>query len=395
MTRTKPTGQRLVAICIGVSPGADDLKWLLIVVALVTVAGCGQRGEITYFPQAEGVGTDKAIFVATSRAIDPATGSFGGQRSRTVSFARYDISIPPERTPGTIEWPKKGRPIDPLTQFLTTAEVQFRTPEAFRDSLSRDLRRKPAGKRSATIFVHGFNNTFAEGLYRVAQMANDLDVPDQVIHYSWPSAGEALGYVYDRDSALVSRDGFEKLLDEVIAAGADDILLACHSMGCQLMMESMRQIDIRSPGRLRREVASVVMLSPDIDVEVFHSQAMAITKLPEPFFIFSSEKDKALRLSSFITGQPDRLGNIRDLTPVSDLKVTVLDTTQFSTGSGHLNVGESPALIAMMDQVRNVQSALDQDRAGRSGLLPGVVLTARAATEIVLSPVKALDDVTN
>ncbi len=384
-----------MAICIRVSPGADDLKWLLIVVSLVTVAGCGQRGEITYFPQAEGVGTDKTIFVATSRAIDPATGSFGGQRSRTVSFARYDISIPPERTPGTIEWPKKGRPINPLTQFLTTAEVQFRTPEAFRDSLARDLRRKPVGKRSATIFVHGFNNTFAEGLYRVAQMANDLNVPDQVIHYSWPSAGEALGYVYDRDSALVSRDGFEKLLDEVIAAGADDILLACHSMGCQLMMESMRQIDIRNPGRLRREVASVVMLSPDIDVEVFHSQAMAITKLPEPFFIFSSEKDKALRLSSFITGQPDRLGNIRDLTPVSDLKVTVLDTTQFSTGSGHLNVGESPALIAMMDQVRNVESALDQDRAGRPGLLPGVVLTARAATEIVLSPVKALDEVTN
>ncbi len=70
--------------------------------------------------------------------------------------------------------------------------------------------------------------------------------------------------------------------------------------------------------------------------------------------------------------------------------MTVLDTTSYSTGSGHLNVGESPALIALMDQVRQAQSSLDQDRAGRPGLLPGAVLTAQRATEIVVAPVSAL-----
>ena len=300
--------------------------------------------------------------------------------------------MPPDRKVGEISWPKKGRAPDPQTEFLTTDIVHYPSPNAFRSSLARQLREKPPGKRSATIFVHGFNNTFAEGLYRLAQLSYDLNVPNEIVHYSWPSAGEALGYVYDRDSTLVARDGFEQLLDEVLAAGADDVVLACHSMGCQLMMESMRQIAIRHPGKLSREVASVIMLSPDIDVSVFFSQAQAMEELPEPFFIFSSQKDKALRLSSFITGQPDRLGNITDLTPVQDLKVTVLDTTSYSTGSGHLNVGESPALIALMDQARQVQSSLDQDRAGRPGLLPGVVLTARAATEIVVSPVVALEN---
>ncbi len=370
------------------------VRWMAMLCLLV-LAGCGERGMVTLYPAAKNVGTERTVYVATSRSYDPATQSFSGERSRVVSFAKFDVSIPPQRTPGTIEWPKKGRPIDPQTQFLTTSEIRFPDAAAFRSNLAGALRQKPPGKRSVTVFVHGFNNTFAEGLYRVAQMAYDLKVPEEIVHYSWPSAGEPLGYVYDRDSALVARDGLESLLNQVIGAGADDIVLACHSMGCHLMMEAMRQLDIRDPGRLRREVDSVVMLSPDIDVEVFHAQAKAISALPEPFFIFSSEKDKALRLSSFITGQRDRLGNIVDLTPVSDLKVTVLDTTEFSTGSGHLNLGESPALIAMMDKVLQVQQSLDQDRAGRPGLLPGVVLTARAATEIVLTPVVALEEATN
>lgn len=369
-------------------------RWLGVV-GVLGLAACGQRGEITLYPAAKNVGADETIFVGTNRAFDPSTGSFNGERSRTMSFARYEISVPPQREVGKITWPKKNGEIDPQTQFLTTGATIFESPDAFRENLARELRKMPGGERSATLFVHGFNNTFAEGLYRLAQLAHDLDVPEQIVHYSWPSAGEALGYLQDRDSALIARDGFETLLDEVVAAGSNDIVLACHSMGCQLMMESMRQIEIRSPGRLSREVSAVVMLSPDIDVEVFHSQASVFKSLPEPFFIFSSEKDKALRLSSFITRQPDRLGNIKDLTPVSDLKVTVLDTTQFSTGSGHLNVGESPALIAMMDDVRQIQASLDQDRAGRPGLLPGVVLTARAATEVVISPVVALEEAAN
>jgi esterase/lipase superfamily enzyme len=369
-------------------------KWAGIVCVLA-LAGCAPRGEITVYPAAKNIGTDKTIFVGTNRAYDAATGKFADARSRQLTFARYEISVPPVREVGKIEWPKKNGEIDPETQFLTTGATIFSSPNAFRDNLAREFREMPAGKRSATIFVHGFNNTFAEGLYRLAQLSYDLNVPKQIVHYSWPSAAEPLGYLQDRDSALIARDGFEELLNEVVAAGSNDILLACHSMGCQLMMEAMRQIEIRDPGRLSRIVSGVVMLSPDIDVEVFHSQATAFQTLPEPFFIFSSEKDKALRLSSFITGQPDRLGNIQDLSPVSDLKVTVLDTTKFSTGSGHLNVGESPALIAMMDDVRKIQSSLDQDRAGRPGLLPGVVLTARAATEIVVSPVVALEQAAN
>ncbi len=44
------------------------------------------------------------------------------------------------------------------------------------------------------VFVHGFNNTFADGLHRTAQIRHDFEIPGVAVHYAWPSAGNALGY---------------------------------------------------------------------------------------------------------------------------------------------------------------------------------------------------------
>ena len=97
----------------------------------------------------------------------------------------------------------------------------------------------------AIIFVHGYNSNFAEGVYRIAQFAHDLQLPGTVVLYSWPSAAEPLGYAYDRDSALFARDGLESLIHEVAHAGAKRILLVAHSMGSGLTMEALRSAAIR------------------------------------------------------------------------------------------------------------------------------------------------------
>ena len=50
----------------------------------------------------------------------------------------------------------------------------------------------------------------------------------------------------------------------------------------------------------------------------------------------------------------------------------------------------NPALIALMGRIGDVDAALMADDRARIGLLPGVVLTVRNATEIVLAPVEAV-----
>ncbi|MGQ0565016.1 MAG: alpha/beta hydrolase [Gemmobacter sp.] len=359
------------------------------VVLLVFLAACGPRGTLTAMPPGVQAANVRTVFVATTRTVDPDTGIYGGGRLRgNATFARYDVSIPPDRDLGQITWPREGRPPDPRTDFLTTDVIPYDDATAFRRELARSLAALPASEREVTVFTHGFNNTFAEGLYRIAQMSNDLEFPGLTVHYSWPSIGKPLGYVRDRDSILFARDGFEQLLNEVAAAGAQRIVIVGHSMGGALTMETLRQMAIRGDRKVRPRIGGVLLLSPDLDIDVFLSQADAIGKLPQPFLIFTSQKDRALALAARLTGvRRERLGNLRDVSKVASLEVTVVDVAAFSTGSGHLNVGNSPALIRILSRIGDIDTAFGADRSGRAGLLPGIVLTVQSATEIILTPV--------
>ncbi len=235
-----------------------------LAVFLLALLSCSPRGAITYVPEAARVGAVTPVFIGTTRVLED--GMFGSDRSEAMRFARYDISIPPKRTTGEINWPTRLAKPNPKRHFLTTNELLYPAETDFRADLRRDL-----GKHGneAVIFVHGYNNNFSEGLYRVAQFAHDLELPGSVVHYAWPSAAKPLGYVYDRDSAMFARDGLERLINEVSAAGAKRILLVAHSMGSSLAMEAMRQASIRGDQATMDRIAGVILISPDLDVDLF------------------------------------------------------------------------------------------------------------------------------
>lgn len=356
---------------------------------LVALLGCGPRGQVTLDPTAAAIGTVEPVFIGTMRAPDPETGEeFSRLRAPDVRFARLDVSVPPDRAPGTINWPRPHHPPDPTRDFLTTDQRLYPDGAGFRGDLARAVAENP--RHEAVIFVHGFNTTFAEGAYRFAQLGHDLQIEAALVHFSWPSRGNPLAYVYDRDSAQFARDGLEEVIGQVRAAGARRILIVGHSMGSFLVMETLRQLAIGQRQDLLGAISGVVLMSPDIDVQVFHEQTRRIERLPQPFLIFTSKKDKALGLSARLTGQRERLGNLGDASEVADLEVTLIDTTAFSVGEGHFNVGNSPSLLAILGRIGDVDAAFAAEQSGRTGLLGGVVLTVQNATQVVLSPVTAL-----
>jgi esterase/lipase superfamily enzyme len=369
------------------------VKFAPILFLVMMVAACAPRGMLTLDPSAVVVGDVSTIFVGTTRAIDPRVGLYGAERSETVLYSRFDVSIPPDRELGDITWPKRGAKPNPNRDFVTTRAVQFTTGRAFASDLRTSVTGPNNPRREAVIFVHGFNTTFSEGLYRLAQLAHDLELPGTIVHYSWASNANALGYVHDRDSALFARDGLEQLISEVQDAGAEHIYLVAHSLGSTLTMEAVRQIAIRNDVALMNNIDAVALISPDIDVDVFRSQALSIGPLlPNPFVIFGSEKDFYLNLSGRLTGEKERLGNLSDVTRLADLKVTYFDVSNYSEGSGHFNLGDSPTLIRLFDRVLDVSTALNTDQRNRVGLLPGVILTVRNATQVVLAPVVIVGD---
>lgn len=364
---------------------------LICFLITLSLAACEARGRVILVPEAAKAGETEIVFIGTTRGPNPDTGAeFGRGRNHFTRYVRLDVAIPPVRNPGEIHWTPVRTEPDPQTDFLATGMQVYPGSAEFRADLARALAQEKRGQREVTLFVHGFNTTFAEGAYRLAQLGHDLDLGGVLVNYSWPSRAHPLGYAYDRDSALFARDGLEDLLNEIVAAGAERVLIVAHSMGSALTMEALRQIAIGGNNRVRRRIEGVVLISPDIDVEVFRAQALRIGELPSPFMIFTSKKDRALALSARLTGQHDRLGNVTDVEEVADLDVTLLDTTAFSQGAGHFNPGNSPALLALLSRISDVDAALATERTGRTGLLPGAVLTVQNATQIILSPVAAI-----
>lgn len=365
----------------------NPLARRLAALALIALVACTPRGTVTLMPEGARLGDLENIFIGTTRKQEQ-NGSFGGNRSEEVRFALYTVSVPKDRSLGQITWPPRHGKVDPLTQFVTADEEVFQTKGAFRAKLRKDLALHDG---EAVIFVHGYNTNFAEGVYRVAQFAHDLELPGSVVEYSWPSAGAALGYAYDRDSASAARDGLEDLIHEVAAAGARRIVLVAHSMGAGILMEALRSAALRGDQRTLRLVSGLILISPDIDVDVFREEARSIGTLPQPFVIFGSSHDKVLRLSAALTGQTARLGSLTDMSRVADLKVTYMDVRAFSAGNGHFVMGESPALISLLSQIAQIQGAFEGDLRNRVGLFPGLVLTVQNATQVILRPLTTVN----
>lgn len=347
---------------------------------LTLVAACGPRPDLTVLPEAEEIGDSVDVYFSTTR-VQESSGKFTRDRSPDLAYGRVSVSVPPEHKQGKVE--TRARNPNPARDFVATELVRHDNA-AFRRSIRAELRSRPIDEREVIVFVHGFNTTFGEGTYRAAQLAHDFEVSGVTVFYAWSSAANVFGYSHDRDSILFARDGLEELLIELNRAGATHVQLVAHSMGSELTMETLRQISIRSPEQVKELVDGVILISPDLDVDLFRQQARRVGPLPQPFFVFTSRKDRALAVSSRLNGATNRLGNLTDLSQVADLDITVLNVSNFGEGLGHFTIGSSPALISLLRRVEELDEAFSSDAAGRNGFLPATVLTVRNATEIVL-----------
>jgi esterase/lipase superfamily enzyme len=366
-----------------------SLGGLVLLGAVMLACGCEPRGAITIDRSAAAVGTVEQILVATSREAGGVE-VFGGDRSRTLGFARFDISVPPARAPGTLTFPD-SLPADPQTDFVTLDAARIADEAGFLASVDAALARQPPDERRIMVFVHGFNTNFAEGVYRHAQMMHDFGTPAIGVSYSWPSAADARLYLYDRDSAFFARDGLERLLRLLGRSNADRIVIAAHSMGAQVSLEALRQMALTGAPQFFGKLNAVALLSPDVDVDLFRSEITPLATMDIPWFIFVSSHDRALGVSSFIRGRHARLGSLADATAIADLDVTIIDMSAIEGDPlGHSVVASSPVMISLVQGMSRYGTTILQEEAANVGLAATTANALQAATEVVVAPLDAL-----
>lgn len=319
-------------------------KFVLVLCALCLV-GCGERSEIVIVPKTPGASHHQMLF-ATNRA--PNARLFGNERSAKISYGTVSVSVPPKHKVGVVEYP--GKTADPMSEFAIVTAATTQNPATFDHVLAQMIAKRPAGSRRAVVFVHGYNNTFSEAIYMNTQIIHDLGTSDIPVLFSWPSVGENLGYMQDRESINYSRSALEGLLDQLNASGVESFVIIGHSIGSQLVMEALRQHAIRTNAAHWPKLAGVLLVSPDIDVAMFEQQRKEMGTLPQPFLVVGSGKDRLLSLSGVINGSQARLGTLDDSTLLTNDDTTVISAS-FAThllSANHTTAFTSPELLAVL-----------------------------------------------
>ena len=330
-----------------------------ISLAIVLGACAGRPAQGVLVPVAQSAeGTSRVnVLVATTRQRSAADAGemFNGERAEDVSYAAVTVSIPPDnsRKSGEINWPA-SLPGNPNRDFVTHSANYLDKQQL---SAAVSAAAKPAGRRNALIFVHGFNNRFDDAVYRFAQVVHDAKAPGIPVLFTWPSRGELSlpAYTYDRESANSSRYALEQLI-EMLAANPNvkEINIVAHSMGNLVTLEALRGMASRR-GKIGAKVRNVMLVAPDVGVDMFRREIQGMGKSRPRFLLFASQDDIALNFSKTIGGGVARIGAIDPAqepykSELAQENVEAFDLTKLK-GNAHSRAFEDITTVVSMIKV--------------------------------------------
>ncbi len=370
-------------------------KLFVVLAALVLLSGCAGRAGLGIGSEGGEPSATVPVFVATSRARteNPAQ-PFSTERALQLNFAKFDIGIPQRHVPGMVE--TTGGIADPARHFTARTFEDIAGRQQFIAQLDAALMRRPPDEREIFIFVHGYNNNFADSIFRNAQIVHDYDLKSVSLLYAWPSGGAVPLYVFDRDSALVARRGLAETIKIAAQTKATRIVIAGHSMGAYVVMEALRDLAISGQQRYLKRLGGVVLAAPDIDLDVFQSQVRDIGQIPLPFTILVSRRDRALVVSERIAGGHPRVGSGADIALLQAEDIAVLDVSDVSGGT-HNVFASSETLMDLVSNNDLMRRILEDDATtdNNTVLASGSAVIEGTASLVVFLPSRLIGGVAN
>jgi esterase/lipase superfamily enzyme len=287
---------------------------------VLALGGCANLGATGARFDASSLSVDPTLLVATTRK--PMNGGrakpwFGPERASTMTVARAKL-VPPDdgrfslAAAGLGDWRLDG--VEPVS-----GEVS-------------DLLAQAGGGSDVLIYVHGFKQTFETAALDAAHLSDGIKFRGRTMVFSWPSKAGLFDYAYDRESAMWSRDDFERVLRSIVTTPSPGrVHIVAHSMGTMLTLESLRQLYARYGDAVADKIGAVVFASPDIDMDVFSSAINRIGPLAGKITVVTATNDRALALSGRIAGGMTRVG-AAEKAAIERLGVRVIDASEAGWG---------------------------------------------------------------
>ncbi|WP_061027262.1 alpha/beta fold hydrolase [Bradyrhizobium sp. CCH5-F6] len=280
----------------------------------LALGGCAGLGATGARFDASSLSADPTLLVITTRK--PVNGGrtkpwFGPERATSMTVAQARLVAPDESrlslaSVGLGNW-RLDR-IEPVTAEAGDLAAQ-------------------AGGGDVLIYVHGFKQTFETAVLDAAHLSDGIRFRGRTMAFSWPSKAGLFDYAYDRDSAMWSRDEFERVLSSLVSApSAGRVHIVAHSMGTMLTLESLRQLYARYGDTVTSKIGGVVFAAPDIDMDVFSSAVQRIGPLAGKITVIAATNDRALALSGQLAGGMTRVG-AAEKAAIARLGVRVVDAS--------------------------------------------------------------------
>jgi esterase/lipase superfamily enzyme len=264
---------------------------------------------------------------------------------------------------------------------------QERAVEAFRRLFVRRLELTP--RKEVFIFVHGYNNTFADACFTLAELWHFIGRVGVPLVYTWPAGHPGLfGYTYDRESSEFTVYHLRRLLERIASfPEVEKVHLIAHSRGTDVALAAVRELTIaaRAAGLDPREqfkIHSFILAAPDLDLQVGTVRLIG-DKIPlsvHRLTIYTSPEDKAIGAATSLFASPrGRIGTFGVEQMTSGLKTAMeysnanLAIVNFTTAEGaigslgdrygHSYFRDAPAVAS--DVVLTLREDLDPGDPGR------------------------------
>jgi esterase/lipase superfamily enzyme len=267
-------------------------------------ARAGPRGVVGSRAEGPDGAIEVVTYYATNRGRsgngEPA--KFYATKLAPLAYGRALVSIPAAHTSGRLEqpsiWKLQLQP-DPKKHFVLKSVTPLKTDEA-RWQMAKAL--EGSASKAILVFVHGYNTNFAETAMRTAQLAWDLDFPGVPFFFSWPSMGQVTSYLRDGETAELSQDAFNQVLDDLSELPTGEMYVIAHSMGSRIVSEVLKARAER--GRATTRISELLLAAPDINAEIFRTRIAP--RLAEmrgtQTTVYASSSDLALIASKAVNG---------------------------------------------------------------------------------------------
>jgi len=202
------------------------------------------------------------------------------------------------------------------------------------------------------LYIHGFDYSFKEAVGRTAYLHHTYGLNYVPVLFSWPSEGEKTplrSYFRDREKARESGTalarGILKLRDMIKQLAAEErceipVHLMVHSMGGYALRQAVQGMRSESGSRLDRLFHEIIMAAPDEDDDTFeHDHKLRpLIQLGRRITVYHCRTDRALQISDYTKGTPDRLGADGPKAGVFlPNRVEVVDCTPAVSGDGDMS----------------------------------------------------------